>query len=58
MSAMFARRMLLLLVIVVLIGRVVHAQTVSPASTRATNVAASSSRATPAWTLKLKQDFR
>jgi outer membrane protein assembly factor BamB len=58
MSAMFARRMLLLLVIVALIGRAVHAQTVSPASTRAANVAASTSRATPAWTLKLKQDFR
>src|SRR4051812_192493 len=58
MSAMFARRMLLLLVIVALIGRAVHAQTVSPASTRAANVVASTSRATPVWTLKLKQDFR
>jgi outer membrane protein assembly factor BamB len=58
MSAVFARRMLLLLVIIVLIGRVAQAQTVTPASARATSVALSSSRATPAWTLKLKQDFR
>src|SRR4051794_10222372 len=58
MSAAFARRMLLLLVIVILIGRAAQAQTVAPASARATSIAPSTSRSTPAWTLKLKQDFR
>jgi outer membrane protein assembly factor BamB len=58
MSAAFARRMLLLLVIIALIGRAAQAQTVAPASARATSIAPSSSRSSPAWTLKLKQDFR
>lgn len=50
-------RTLLPLVILALASSASQAQTVAPASTRAA-AAAVSARATPAWTLKLKGDFR
>jgi outer membrane protein assembly factor BamB len=58
MFATFVRRTLLFAGLAVLTYEAVEAQTVSPASTRATSIAPSPSRTTPAWTLKMKQDFR
>jgi hypothetical protein len=58
MSATFVRRTALFLVLAGLTYEVVEAQTVSPASARATSIAPSVSRTTPAWTIKMKQDFR
>jgi outer membrane protein assembly factor BamB len=58
MFATFVRRTLLLAGLAVLAYEAVEAQTVSPASARATSIAPPSSRSTPLWTLKMKQDFR
>ena len=57
MFALFARTLLLLLVLAVT-NSSAGAQTLAPASTRAASVTPSSYRATPVWTLKMKQDFR
>ena len=57
MFALSARTLLLLLLLAVT-NSAAGAQTLAPASTRAASVAPSSSRATPVWTLKMKQDFR
>jgi outer membrane protein assembly factor BamB len=46
------------LMLTCLAHQAIQAQTVAPASTRVANAAPLSSRATPAWTLKMRQDFR
>ena len=52
-----AYRILLPLVLGVLVHEASHAQTVSPASARVT-APPPADRATPAWTLKIKQEIR
>jgi outer membrane protein assembly factor BamB len=58
MSATFVRRTLLLLGLAGLTYEALQAQTVSPVSSRTASIAPTSSRSTPVWTLKMKQDFR
>jgi outer membrane protein assembly factor BamB len=57
MAAVSVRPALLPLVLVTMVQTGVQAQTITPASARVA-VAASSDRATPAWTLRLRQDIR
>jgi outer membrane protein assembly factor BamB len=57
MAAVSVRRTVLPLVLVVLVQAGAQAQTVTPASARIA-VALPNDRATPAWTLKLRQDLR
>ncbi len=57
MAALSVRSLLLPLTLLALVQTGVRAQTVTPASARVA-IAASSDRAAPAWTLKLKQDIR
>jgi outer membrane protein assembly factor BamB len=58
MSAVLAHRTLMLSLLLAAANGAAQAQTVAPASTRATNPTPAFSRSTPAWTLKMKQDFR
>jgi outer membrane protein assembly factor BamB len=57
MAALSVRSLFLPLTLLALVQTGVRAQTVTPASARVA-IAASSDRAAPAWTLKLKQDIR
>jgi outer membrane protein assembly factor BamB len=57
MAALSVRSLFLPLTLLALLQTGVRAQTVTPASARVA-IAASSDRAAPAWTLKLKQDIR
>jgi outer membrane protein assembly factor BamB len=57
MPAVFVRRRLLPLLLIAVLHGAAHGQTAAPASARATTEPLSA-RATPVWTLKMKEDFR